>query len=122
MRIDGACHCGAITLEGEADPETVAICHCTDCQTSTGTAFRISIPVSGATLKMTGQPATYLKTTADVIADTQTVINRMLPDLSNAPADVIAASPAYWTPKTTVAKAKPPAVNASSTAKMDEKK
>jgi hypothetical protein len=65
MKIDGACHCGFIAIEGEADPEKVAICHCTDCQTSTGTAFRISIPVSGATLKMTGQPTTYLKTTAD---------------------------------------------------------
>ena len=65
MKIDGACHCGFIAIEGEADPEKVAICHCTDCQTSTGTAFRISIPVSGATFKMTGQPTTYLKTTAD---------------------------------------------------------
>ena len=65
MKVNGACHCGFITIEGEADPEMVAICHCTDCQTSTGTAFRISIPVPGATFKMTGQPATYLKTTAD---------------------------------------------------------
>ena len=23
MKIDGACHCGAITIEGEADPEKV---------------------------------------------------------------------------------------------------
>jgi len=30
MKIDGACHCGYITIEGEADPEKVAICHCTD--------------------------------------------------------------------------------------------
>ena len=65
MKIDGACHCGFITIEGEADPEKVTICHCTDCQTSTGTAFRISIPVPGASFKMTGQPTTYLKTTAD---------------------------------------------------------
>ncbi|HTZ03641.1 MAG TPA: GFA family protein [Xanthobacteraceae bacterium] len=65
MKIDGACHCGFITIEGEADPDKVNICHCTDCQTSTGTAFRISVPVPGATLKMSGQPATYLKTTAD---------------------------------------------------------
>ena len=65
MKVDGACHCGFITIEGEADPDKVAICHCTDCQTSTGTAFRISVPVPGATLKMTGEPTTYLKTTAD---------------------------------------------------------
>ncbi|MGA8817618.1 MAG: GFA family protein [Xanthobacteraceae bacterium] len=65
MRIDGSCHCGFIAIEGEADPEKVQICHCTDCQTGTGSAFRISIPVPGASFKMTGQPITYLKTTAD---------------------------------------------------------
>ena len=65
MKIDGACSCGNITIEGEADPAAVSICHCTDCQTATGTAFRVSIPVSGATLKVTGQPTIYLKTTAD---------------------------------------------------------
>jgi hypothetical protein len=65
MRISGACHCGAITVEGEGDPEKVTICHCTDCQTSTGTAFRINIPVRGSTFKLTGRPAHYLKTTAE---------------------------------------------------------
>jgi hypothetical protein len=62
MRIDGACHCGAITIEGEVDPDKVTICHCTDCQSGTGSAFRVSIPVPGATFKMTGQPAIYVKT------------------------------------------------------------
>jgi hypothetical protein len=65
MKITGACHCGAITVEGEADPEKTAICHCTDCQTGTGSAFRVSVPVPGSTLKINGEPATYLKTTAD---------------------------------------------------------
>ncbi|HLN39883.1 MAG TPA: GFA family protein [Xanthobacteraceae bacterium] len=65
MKIDGGCSCGAIRIEGEADPEKTQICHCTDCQTSTGTAFRVSIPVPGTTFKMTGQPNYYLKTTAD---------------------------------------------------------
>ena len=65
MKIDGSCHCGYITIEGEADPEKTTVCHCTDCQTGSGSAFRISVPVSGATFRMTGQPTTYLKTTAD---------------------------------------------------------
>lgn len=65
MKIDGGCHCGFITVEGEADPETTQICHCTDCQTSTGTAFRVSIPVPGTAFKMKGQPTLYVKTTAD---------------------------------------------------------
>lgn len=65
MRIDGACACGAIKIEGEADPEKTQICHCTDCQTGTGTAFRVSIPVPGASFKMTGTPNIFVKTTAD---------------------------------------------------------
>jgi hypothetical protein len=66
MRIDGACHCGYITFEGEADPEKAGVCHCTDCQTSTGSAFRTNIPVPGSTFKLkSGQPTIYVKTTAE---------------------------------------------------------
>ena len=65
MKVDGACACGAIKIEAEADPEKTQICHCTDCQTATGTAFRVSIPVPGTSLKVVGQPAVYVKTTAD---------------------------------------------------------
>ena len=65
MKIDGACHCGYITIEGEADPQKTTICHCRDCQTGTGSAFRVSVPVAGATFRMSGEPTTYLKTTAE---------------------------------------------------------
>ena len=65
MKIEGACTCGNIRIEGEADPATTSICHCTDCQTGTGTAFRISIPVKGDSFKVTGEPTIYIKTTAD---------------------------------------------------------
>ena len=65
MKIDGACSCGNIRIEGEADPGSVSVCHCTDCQSASGTAFRVSIPVSGATFKMTGQPTIFIKTTAE---------------------------------------------------------
>src|ERR1043165_119837 len=65
MKIDGACFCGSIKIEGEADPDSAGICHCTDCQSGSGTAFRVSIPVSGTTFKMTGQPTIFIKTTAE---------------------------------------------------------
>jgi hypothetical protein len=65
MKIDGACHCGYISVEGEADPEKTTVCHCTDCQVGTGSAFRVNVPVPGTTFRITGQPATYLKTTAE---------------------------------------------------------
>jgi hypothetical protein len=44
MKIDGGCHCGYIAYEAEVDPEQTAICHCTDCQTLSGSAFRTVIP------------------------------------------------------------------------------
>jgi hypothetical protein len=44
MKIDGACHCGRISYEAEIDPDDVTICHCTDCQTLSGSAFRIVVP------------------------------------------------------------------------------
>jgi hypothetical protein len=65
MKVDGACACGTIRIEAEADPENTNMCHCTDCQTATGTAFRVSVRVQGAMLKVTGKPAIYVKTTAD---------------------------------------------------------
>src|SRR6202521_4784515 len=65
MKIDCACHGGSIPIAGEADPEKTTICHCSDCQTGTGSAFRVSVPVAGATFRMSGQPTTYLKTTAE---------------------------------------------------------
>src|SRR5215813_10282805 len=65
MKIDGGCHCGYIRVEGEADPEKTTVCHCTDCQVGTGSAFRLNVPAPGATFRITGQPATYLKTTAE---------------------------------------------------------
>ena len=44
MKIDGACHCGFIAYEAEADPEMTGICHCTDRQTLSGSAFVASCP------------------------------------------------------------------------------
>jgi hypothetical protein len=66
MKVEGTCACGSIMIEGEADPEAVSICHCTDCQTTSGSAFRVAIPVAGASFKVSGgKPATYIKTTAE---------------------------------------------------------
>ena len=62
MKIDGGCHCGFIAYEGEADPATTAICHCTDCQKLSGSAFRTVVPVSSDTFRMSGEPTIYVKT------------------------------------------------------------
>ena len=63
MKIEGGCHCGNITYEAEIDPDTVSICHCTDCQTLSGSAYRTNVRTGkGAFKLLTGQPKIYIKT------------------------------------------------------------
>src|SRR5215468_11079544 len=63
MKIDGGCHCGYITYEAEADPKGVGICHCTDCQKLSGSAFRIGTRVATDSFRMiSGEPTIYVKT------------------------------------------------------------
>jgi hypothetical protein len=40
VKIDGACLCGQISYVAEIDPANVFVCHCTECQTSSASAFR----------------------------------------------------------------------------------
>jgi hypothetical protein len=62
MKIDGQCHCGNITYQAEIDPEEVYICHCTDCQSISGTAFRWAVSVAEENFQLlTGSPKTYIK-------------------------------------------------------------
>jgi hypothetical protein len=63
MNVSGGCHCGAIAFEAEVDPKTVGICHCTDCQRLSGSAYRVSVPAPRATFRLLrGTPKTYVKT------------------------------------------------------------
>lgn len=63
MKIDGKCHCGKITYEAVIDPGEVTICHCTDCQRLTGTAFRAVVAAPReAFVLLSGQPKIYVKT------------------------------------------------------------
>jgi hypothetical protein len=62
MKIDGRCHCGEITFEAEVDPDALNICHCTDCQTLSGSAFRANIPAPAERFALHGTPKTYIKT------------------------------------------------------------
>jgi hypothetical protein len=63
MKIEGGCHCGYITYEAEIDPDTVGVCHCTDCQTLTGSAFTTSVRAAKEAFSFrTGQPKIYVKT------------------------------------------------------------
>lgn len=63
MKIEGSCHCGQITFEAEAETSEFGICHCSECQTLTGTAFNTALAVSAAKfVLLSGKPSTYVKT------------------------------------------------------------
>jgi hypothetical protein len=63
MKVHGECHCGDIKFEAEVDPANARICHCIDCQTMSGSAFRTGIAAPAETLKMiSGTPTRYIKT------------------------------------------------------------
>lgn len=63
MKVDGACHCGAIAYEAEIDPQKVGICHCADCQALSASAFRTIAVAPGETFRVTrGVPKEYVKT------------------------------------------------------------
>jgi hypothetical protein len=63
MKVDGQCHCGAIRYEAEVDPDTIGICHCSDCQTLTGSAFRANVPARAEHFRLLqGSPRKYVKT------------------------------------------------------------
>jgi hypothetical protein len=62
MKIDGSCHCGRISYEAEINPDYVIICHCTDCQTISGSPYRVTVPAKAENFKLRGQPKTYVKT------------------------------------------------------------
>ena len=62
MKIDGRCHCGFITYKAEIDPCKVLVCHCTGCQSLSGSAFRtVAFADSDTFTLLTGELKMYVK-------------------------------------------------------------
>ena len=62
VKVEGRCHCGRIAYEAEVDPRAVQVCHCLDCQTLTGSAFRVTIPAPPESFRLIrGEPRIYIK-------------------------------------------------------------
>jgi hypothetical protein len=70
----------------------------------------------------------FLKVNAEAVSGSETVINRFLSDLSNAPEQVASVAPDFWIPKAEAAVSakaktgKAPMVNATEKTKIEEKK
>jgi hypothetical protein len=66
LKIDGSCHCGQIKFRAEIDPDLILICHCTDCQTLSGSAYRTVAPAKEGTFEtISGKLKMYEKTAED---------------------------------------------------------
>jgi hypothetical protein len=62
MNVQGGCHCGEIRYEAEVNPSKVVICHCSDCQTLSGSAFRTVAQTEPGTFRLiSGTPKIYVK-------------------------------------------------------------
>ncbi|MBO6835052.1 MAG: GFA family protein [Alphaproteobacteria bacterium] len=62
MRMTGRCHCGGIEYEADIDPQDVIVCHCTDCQTLSGSAYRtVAFTAPDGLTLLKGEPAVYVK-------------------------------------------------------------
>src|SRR2546427_498234 len=69
----------------------------------------------------------FLKTNAEAVSNSETMINRFLADASNPPEEIAGVAPDFWTPKPAAAMnakattGKKSLVNATSKSKMDQK-
>jgi len=43
MKIEGGCLCGKVRYSADTEPAFVGVCHCTNCQKATGTAFNVVV-------------------------------------------------------------------------------
>jgi hypothetical protein len=64
-KIKGSCMCGNIQYSSEAEPMAQAVCHCTDCQKQTGSAFSIVIGLHEADLTVSGSSHATVATVGD---------------------------------------------------------
>jgi hypothetical protein len=52
LPLTGGCPCGAIRYEIGAHPLLLYACHCTDCQSRSGSAFALNMPVSAKAFRI----------------------------------------------------------------------
>src|SRR5580700_11378820 len=70
-QIVGGCLCGKVRYSSDADTVFVGVCHCTDCQKFSGSAFAAVVGVPEAAFSVQGKLATYSK-----IGDTGKLVER----------------------------------------------
>jgi hypothetical protein len=59
MKLEGGCLCGKVRYSADAEPVFVGVCHCTDCQRETGTAFNVVVGIPQPALSVQGALKTF---------------------------------------------------------------
>ena len=63
LPLTGGCLCGALRYEISEAPLLTYTCHCTDCQTLTGSSYRVNVQTPAASFVLrSGAPKIYIKT------------------------------------------------------------
>ncbi|KAL4756312.1 GFA family protein [Aspergillus foveolatus] len=62
MPLSGHCLCQAVTYTANAKPDTVAYCHCDDCQRQSGSTYSLYVMVSPDQLSVDGPLKTFQRT------------------------------------------------------------
>ncbi len=69
LPMTGGCSCGAIRYEITSFPLLLYTCNCTDCQTASGSAFALNMPVATKGFRITkGQPRPWHRTSPSGVA------------------------------------------------------
>ena len=63
--LSGGCQCGAVRYKLEDSIIRLNICHCSDCQRQSGSAFGMSLVISPETFQLTAGTLKSFETTAD---------------------------------------------------------
>ena len=78
--ISGGCLCGKVRYRADADPAFIGVCHCRNCQKSSGSAFSIVVGVPQPGFTVQGQ----LKTFNDKGESGKTVYRRFCPSCGSS--------------------------------------
>ena len=60
--LTGGCLCGSIRYRVDCEPAATAVCHCTNCQRQSGSAFSVNVMVPEAMLEIEGNVASFADT------------------------------------------------------------
>ena len=87
--ITGGCLCGAVRYSASGEPRFTGLCHCTDCQKFTGSAFAVVVGVPASAVSITGKLGSFTKN-----GDSgKPMERRFCPQCGSAIVDVASAMP-----------------------------